>query len=123
MLLDSGWMLRKVAAFGLILLALGPSAYLAWTLRSMPHLGYYHDDSIYWVSAKSLAEGNGYQIASLPGAPYQTKYPPLYSLLLAGIWKINPSFPANLSQATLFAWLLLPAYLTMLWMFLRQQGF
>jgi hypothetical protein len=89
----------------------------------MPHLGYYHDDSIYWVSAKSLAEGNGYEISSLPGEPYQTKYPPLYATLLAVIWKINPSFPANLPAATLLAWLLFPVYLAMLWMFLRRQGF
>ncbi len=116
-------MLRKLTAFVVILLALGPSAYLAWTLRSMPHLGYYHDDSLYWVSAKSLAEGNGYQIASLPGEPYQTKYPPLYSALLAVVWKINPNFPANLPAATLLAWLLFPAYLAMVWMFLRRQGF
>jgi hypothetical protein len=116
-------MLRKLVALGVILLALGPSAYLAWTWRSMPHLGYYHDDSIYWVSAKSLAEGNGYQISSLPGEPYQTKYPPLYSTLLAVIWKINPNFPSNLPAATLLAWLFLPAYLAMAWLFFRQQGF
>ena len=58
--------------------ALAPSAYLAWTLRTMPHLGFYHDDSIYWVSGRSLAMGDGYRIQSLPGEPYQTKYPPLY---------------------------------------------
>ncbi len=49
----------------------------------MPHLGFYHDDSIYWVSARSLATGDGYRIESLPGEPYQTKYPPLYPALLA----------------------------------------
>ena len=40
--------------------------------------------------------GDGYRIESLPGQPYQTKYPPLYPALLAGIWKLNPQFPANL---------------------------
>lgn len=89
----------------------------------MPHLGYHHDDSIYWVSAKSLAEGDGYRIASLPGEPYQTKYPPLYPALLAGIWKLNPDFPSNLPLATLFAWLLLPPYLALAWLFFRQIGF
>ncbi len=116
-------MLRKLGAVGVFVLALAPSAYLAWTLRAMPHLGFYHDDSIYWVSAKSLAEGHEYRIASLPKQPYQTKYPPLYPALLAGIWKINPNFPANLPVATLFAWLLLPVYLAMVWAFLRQSGF
>jgi hypothetical protein len=102
---------------------LAPSAYLAWTLRSMPHLGFYHDDSIYWVSGRSLAMGDGYRIESLPGRPYQTKYPPLYCALLAGIWKINPQFPANLPLATLFAWLMLPLFLWTLWLLLRDYGF
>lgn len=116
-------MLRKLTALGVFVLALAPSAYLAWTLRDMAHLGFYHDDSIYWVSAKSLGEGHGYRIASLPGEPYQTKYPPLYPALLAGIWKIDPAFPSNLPLATLFAWLLLPIYLATVWAFFRQIGF
>jgi hypothetical protein len=115
-------MLRKLTAAGVFILALAPSAYLAWTFRAMPHLGFYHDDSIYWVSAKSLAEGHEYRIASLPGQPYQSKYPPLYPTLLAGVWKIDPNFPSNLPLATLFAWLLLPVYLAMVWLFLRHYG-
>src|SRR5580700_9005741 len=113
-------MLRKVAILGLFLVALAPSAYLAWTLRDMPHLGFYHDDSLYWVSAHSLATGDGYRIQSLPGEPYQTKYPPLYPAMLAAIWKLNPQFPANLPLATLFAWLLLPVFLAGLWFLLRE---
>ncbi len=89
----------------------------------MPHLGFYHDDSIYWVSARSLAMGDGYRIQSLPGQPYQTKYPPLYPALLATIWKLDPRFPANLPLATLFAWLLLPLFLAALWVLLRDYGF
>ena len=113
-------MLRKLIALGVLVMALAPSAYLAWTLRDMPHLGFYHDDSIYWVSAKSLAAGDGYRISSLPGQPFQTKYPPLYATLLAGIWHLNPNFPSNLPVATLFAWVLLPFYLLWVWIFLRQ---
>jgi hypothetical protein len=116
-------MLRRLAILGLLLAALAPSAYLAWTLRTMPHLGFYHDDSIYWVSARSLATGNGYRIQSLPGEPYQTKYPPLYPALLAGIWKLDPRFPANLPLATLFAWLLTPLFLAVLWRWLGEYGF
>jgi len=116
-------MLRKLAIFGVFLAALAPSAYLAWTLRTMPHLGFYHDDSIYWVSGRSLAMGDGFRIGSLPGQPYQTKYPPIYPALLAGIWKINPQFPSNLATATLFAWLLLPLFLWALWALLREYGF
>ena len=115
--------LRKLTAIGVFLAALAPSAYLAWTLRTMPHLGFYHDDSIYWVSARSLATGDGYRIQSLPGQPYQTKYPPLYPALLASIWKLNPRFPANLPLATLFSWLLMPLFLAALWWLLRDYGF
>jgi hypothetical protein len=89
----------------------------------MPHLGFYHDDSIYWVSGHSLAMGEGYRIESLPGTPFQTKYPPLYCALLAGIWKINPQFPANLPLATLFSWLMLPLFLWALWVLLADYGF
>ncbi|HEX4593606.1 MAG TPA: hypothetical protein VH157_05005 [Bryobacteraceae bacterium] len=116
-------MLRRLTAIGVFVLVLAPSAYLAWSLRDMPHLGFYHDDSIYWVSAKSLASGDGYRISSLPGQPFQTKYPPLYAMLLAGIWRINPNFPNNLPLATLFAWVLLPLYLLSVWIFLRQCEF
>ena len=116
-------MLKKLTAIGVFALVLAPSAYLAWALRDMPHLGYYHDDSIYWVSAKSLAAGDGYRISSLPGQPFQTKYPPLYAMVLANIWRINPNFPSNLPLATLLAWLLLPVYLLAVWIFLRQCEF
>lgn len=115
-------MLRKLLVIGVFLAALAPSAYLAWTLRTMPHLGFYHDDSLYWVSARSLATGNGYRIESLPSQPYQTKYPPLYPALLALIWKLNPNFPQNLPIATLFAWSLLPIFLIALWFLLRRYG-
>ncbi|MGH7811095.1 MAG: hypothetical protein ACREP5_12535, partial [Candidatus Binatia bacterium] len=42
-------------------------------------LGLFHDDGIYAVVGKSLAQGDGYRILSLPAAPAQTKYPFLYS--------------------------------------------
>jgi len=61
-----------------------------------PRCGEYHDDAIYLSTAKALAEGDGYRLAHLPGAPPQTKYPPLYPALLAGLWKLWPDFPANL---------------------------
>jgi len=114
--------MRRAAWILLAALALLPSAYLAWTARDMPHLGQYHDDGIYWVTAKSLAEGGGYRIVSLPGQPYQTKYPPLYPLLLSVVWRLDPSFPANLPRAMLLCWLLLPVYLAASWVLMRDLG-
>ncbi len=85
------------AAVGLLVLV--PAIRLAWLSRDGPHLGFLHDDAVYWVTAKSVAEGGGYRIPSLPGAPYQTKYPPVFPALLALAWSITPEFPANLGTA------------------------
>ncbi len=98
----------SVAAALLIALALVPAARLLWLSRDNPHLGFYHDDGLYWVTAKSIAEGTGYRIVSLPGEPHQTKYPPLFPAMLAAAWKLNPSFPANLMTAVWITWLPLP---------------
>jgi 4-amino-4-deoxy-L-arabinose transferase-like glycosyltransferase len=59
-------------------------------------LGLFHDDGIYTVVAKSLSQGQGYRIISLPEAPPQTKYPFLYSYVLSWIWTLSPSFPQNI---------------------------
>src|SRR5271166_1491546 len=103
-------MWRRIWPAGLLMLALLPAARLAWHWRAMPHLGFYHDDGIFLVSAKGLADGEGYRILSLPNEPYQTKYPPLYPALLALVWKASPNFPANLPWAMLLAWAALPLY-------------
>ncbi|MBM3745069.1 MAG: hypothetical protein FJW34_04670 [Acidobacteria bacterium] len=100
--------MKRTCAVLVLIAALAPSAWVAWQARDMPQLGLFHDDSLYWVCAKSLAEGSGYRILSLPEQPHQTKYPPLYSLLLAAVWKVTPSFPDNLALATLMSWLWLP---------------
>jgi hypothetical protein len=55
-----------------------------------------HDDGIYVVTAKALAQDQGYRLIHMPDAPFQTKYPFFYPALLAVIWKLFPAFPANL---------------------------
>ena len=114
--------MRRVLAPLLLCLALAPSAWLAWRSRDAPHLGHFHDDSLYWVSARSLAAGAGYRIQSLPGEPFQTKYPPLYPLLLAAVWKLNPAFPDNLALAVLSSWLTLVACLLVARVAFRDLG-
>ncbi len=76
-------------------------AYLALvhSQTSPAWFGYYHDDSLYWTAARSLAEGDGYRMASVPGAPPQTKYPVLFPWALSWVWRLAPEFPANLSLA------------------------
>ena len=97
----------------LFLVLLLPSAQFAWRNRDMPQFAYLHDDGLFFVSAKSVASGTGYRIASLPEAPAQTKYPPLYPVWLSLIWRMNPRFPGNLQLATLFSWLTLVACLAL----------
>ena len=116
-------MRTKALAVCLFVLALLPSAYLGWHYRDMPHLGFYHDDALYWVSAKALAQGEGYRILSLPGQPYQTKYPPLYPALLSLIWRIDPAFPGNLPWAMALTWAMLPIFLWLSFHLFRMFGF
>ena len=59
-------------------------------------LGLFHDDGIYAVVAKSLSDGVGYRLISLPTAPDQTKYPFLYSYILSWLWRLDPKFPENI---------------------------
>ena len=79
-----------VAALFFLVLVLG-----YW--RMVPEVcGAFHDDGIYVITAKALAQGQGYRLTYLPHAPIQTKYPILYPALLAVVWKLWPSFPDNL---------------------------
>lgn len=112
------WMIA--AALGAAVLA--PSFYLAWISRDMPGLGSWQDDAIYWVCAKSLAEGSGYRIASLPRQPYQTKYPPLLPWLLAAIQKYQSLFPENLRLARALVWMGVPLLLLATLPLLVQLG-
>ncbi|MEO8099087.1 MAG: hypothetical protein ABI811_15395 [Acidobacteriota bacterium] len=86
-----------------------PSATYLILNPDLPTFGEFHDDTLYFVGAKSLAAGDGYRIASLPGQPPQTKYPPLYPLVLSAAWRFGPAFPANLQMAGWISWLAMPA--------------
>ena len=56
-------------------------------LRMQPGVvGVIDDDAVYSVTAKSLAEGHGYRLVNLPGAPPQTKYPILYPAVISLAW-------------------------------------
>jgi hypothetical protein len=112
--------LRHVLIFLLILI---PSGAYAWRNRDMPGFARLHDDGLLFLSAKSLAFGEGYRIPSLPENPYQTKYPPLYPALLAGVWKADADFPSNLKIATAVSWALLAACFVLALAVYRSDGF
>ena len=105
------------------LLLLIPSALYVWKNPDMPEFGRLHDDGLLFVSAKGLADGDGFRILSLPQQPAQTKYPVFYPLYLSLVWKLNPQFPANLWLARLFSWFLLVICLALSWIYLRKEGF
>ena len=96
------------SAFVAILLPAVVAAFYHWDL---PSLGAYHDDGVYLVTAKAIAQGKGYRIESLPDERWQTKYPPVFPLALAAIWRLLPRFPENSGGFLIFAWLALPVLL------------
>ncbi|MCG3126884.1 MAG: hypothetical protein CHACPFDD_01739 [Phycisphaerae bacterium] len=83
-------------ALGVALLAL---LFGAAALSGPSTFGQYEDDGVYLVTARALAEGRGYRHLELPSEPYQTKYPILYPALLSLVWRVAPSFPANVAVA------------------------
>ena len=72
---------------------------VAHARREPTSFGSVHDDTLYFSTAKALAEGEGFVMPSVPGAPPQTKYPILYPALLSLAWRLGPEFPANLAWA------------------------
>jgi hypothetical protein len=112
----------RFRAICLISLALLPGAWFAWQGREMPAAGYYHDDGLYYVGAQALAQTGEYRITSLPEQPYQTKYPPLWPLVLSLAWQIEPRYPENLPWAMLLAWMWLPVTLLAYRAWLRLAG-
>lgn len=76
----------------------------------LPHLGYFKDDGVYLATAFSIANGDGYRVASLPHEPWQVKYPPLYPLLLSAGFLAGNSVTASFAIANVLNWLALPAF-------------
>jgi len=109
-------------AWAILVLACVPSAWLAWTYRDLPRIGELHDDGIYLISAKSLTDGRGYRILSLPDEPAQTKYPPLYPLYLSTLWRWGPGFPAMLPWAMLLQWIFIPVLIGLSAVYFARHG-
>ncbi len=113
-----GWRRFWVACIlGLTLLGLGLLYYDALDDQV---IGFVRDDGIYAITAKALAEGQGYKLLHLVSEPNQLKYPILYPLILAVGWWIQPTFPGNfllLGTLTLSCYL---AALGVLFFYLRE---
>lgn len=115
-------MIARLAAspwrYLLFALLLVPSAWYLAANADLPNFSDFHDATLYFVGAKSLAETGEYRIASLPENPFQTKYPPLYPWVLSWVWRVNPEFPSNLTLAGWVTWLSMPVLL--LWLLPKQ---
>ncbi len=59
--------------------------------------GIWHDDGVYVLLGRALAEGEGLRYVGVPGAPLAPKFPPLFPALLGIVWLLFPSFPENAS--------------------------
>lgn len=60
-------------------------------------VGVFYDDGIYAALGRSLAEGGGYRLHYLPGAPAGVHYPFGYPAFLALLWMLWPVFPDNVA--------------------------
>jgi hypothetical protein len=107
----------------LLISGLVSSGLVAWRYRQIPHFGRFDDDAVYVVCAKALAEGHGYRIESLPGAPAETKFPPLFPALIAPIWHLDSSFPGNLQLLTPWLWAMVPALCAVSFAVFQSLGF
>ncbi len=96
--------------------------YIVSVLRLHPEnlFGRTHDDTIYFSSAKALADGQGYILPSVPGTPPATEYPVLYPWILSWVWRWNPSFPANLTDAIRITIALGVIFIVLTFYFLRS---
>ena len=73
--------------------------FLVWAAVSP---GVWHDDGAYLLLGKSLADGEGLRYSQVPGSPPGAKFPPLYPLFLALLWKVAPEAVGQGQLAALF---------------------
>jgi hypothetical protein len=109
--------------YAILFLLFVPSFWFALEHRDMPAFGFYHDDGFYFQGAKTLAQSGTYSIASFPGEPAQTKYPPLLSVWHMLSWWIQPDFPNTLHAAIWLQWIWLPVFAFLIWKLLGDWGF
>ncbi|MEX2467211.1 MAG: hypothetical protein WD995_09885, partial [Gemmatimonadota bacterium] len=88
-----GW--RPYLLLGLAVLAVGLAAW-----RPMP-AGVWHDDGVYMMVGKALAEGHGLTYQGVVGAPPAVKFPPVYPMVLAGLWSMSSAIGTVTLVATL----------------------
>ncbi len=89
-----GAVVPLIVAVGLALVGL-----LVWEAVSP---GVWHDDGAYLLLGKSLADGEGLRYSQVAGSPPGAKFPPLYPVFLALLWRLAPEAVGQGSLASLF---------------------
>jgi hypothetical protein len=95
---------------------------VGWLSLSTGDFGGFHDDGIYVVTARSLALTGEYRITSLPGEPYQQKWPIVFPAMLAAVWRIAGDFPANVVWLKAVSLLAGAVFLSLTFGMLRNLG-
>ena len=71
------------------------SCLAVYLLRLDSVAGMFGDDAWYILLGKSLATGQGYTLINSPSAGIMPEYPPAFPALLSLVFRLYPSFPAN----------------------------
>lgn len=70
-------------------LGVGAAVFLAGLALWQPFpAGVWHDDGVYMMLGRSLAQGEGLRYLGVSGTPPAPKFPPVYPLTLAGLWSL-----------------------------------
>ena len=96
---SSPWRIRPELLPVIVAVGLGLVGVLVWV--SVPP-GVWHDDGAYLLLGKSLADGEGLRYSQVPGSLPGAKFPPLYPLFLALLWRIAPEAVGQGPLASLF---------------------
>ena len=115
-------MLKSRLPLVVLALSIGIFLVVGWLSLSTADFGAYHDDGIYAVTARSLAVTGEYRITSLPGEPYQRKYPIVFPAILAAVWHVAGDFPANIVWLKALSLLAGAVFLSLTFGLLRNVG-
>lgn len=108
----------------LAVILLGVMAWFYGHMVDSAQMGFTHDDGVYAIAAKALAQGKGLTLLHVVGQPSEVKYPFFYPLLLVPIWWTQSHFPATLSGFNLVNGLLTLTACGVIYLYLtRSQRF
>jgi hypothetical protein len=84
------------------------------------NMGFTHDDGVYAITGKALAEGKGFTLLHVVGQPPEVKYPFVYPAILSLVWMVSPHYPENLPALNGITIAFTLAACGMIYLFLRR---